>query len=171
MRAMSTEAITPEQLEKAMQAIEADPLNLPAEIEALVRQSPALSETRVHWLALEDPHETSAMASMAPAGYFQALPGRVLRKLPTKMASRHRFHPALWAAAAALMLAIGTGGFWAGKANRTPLVEAKVQESEPTRDLPLADAPFQESDDVMVQIQNLSPEELQRIADKVRKSH
>lgn len=166
---MSTKAITPEQLEKAMQAIEADPLNLPADIEALVRQSPALSEMRVHWLALEDPVETSAMDSMAPAGYFQALPGRVLRKLPIKLAVRHRFHPALWAAAAAIMLAIGMGGFWAGKANRMPLVEAKVQESEPTKDLPVADAPFQESDDVMVQIQNLNPEEIQRIADKVKR--
>ncbi len=163
---MSTKAITPEQLEKAMQAIEADPLNLPTDVAALVRLSPALSELRVHWLALEDLPATS---TTAPAGYFQALPGRVVRKLPIKMAVRHRFHPALWAAAAAIMLAIGMGGFWAGKANRMPLVEAKVQESEPTKDLPVADAPFQESDDVMVQIQNLSPEEIQRIADKVKR--
>ncbi len=161
---MSTENLTPEQLEMAMQAIEADPLNLPADVEALVRQSPALSELRVHWLALEDPG-----AALAPAGYFQALPGRVLRKLPVKMAPRHRFHPALWAAAAALMLAIGSGGFWAGKANRTPLVEAKTIEAEPTKELPVADAPFQESDDTMVQIENLSTEEIQRIADKVKK--
>lgn len=166
MRAMTTETITPEQLEKAMQAIEADPLNLPADVAVLLRQSPALSELRVHWLALEDQPPNSAMA---PAGYFQALPGRVLRKLPVKMPTRHRFHPALWAAAAALMLAIGTGGFWAGKANRTPLMEARASESEPAKDLPVADAPFQESDDVMVQIQNLSPQEIQRIADKVKK--
>ncbi len=163
---MSTKAITPEQLEKAMQAIEADPLNLPTDVAALVRLSPALSEMRVHWLALEDPVATNVTA---PTGYFQALPGRVVRKLPIKLAVRHRFHPALWAAAAAIMLAIGMGGFWAGKANRMPLVEAKVQESEPTKDLPVADAPFQESDDVMVQIQNLSPEEIQRIADKVKR--
>lgn len=165
---MSPEAITPEQFEKAIQAIEADPLNLPAEIEAWVQQSPALCEMRVHWLALEDPRETN---TLAPAGYFEALPGRVLRKLPVKAAARHRFHPALWTAAAALMLAIGTGGFWAGKASRPPLVEARIQEPEPAKDLPVADAPFQESDDVMVQIQNLSPEEIQRVAEKVRKSH
>lgn len=165
---MSTGNITPEQLEKAIQAIEADPLNLPADVAALVRRSPALSELRVHWLALEDPPTTSATA---PAGYFHALPGRVLRKLPIKVAGRHRFHPALWAAAAALMLAIGAGGFWAGKANRAPLVEAKAQESESAKDLPVADAPFQESDDEMVQIQNLSAEEIQRIADKVRQGH
>ena len=77
----------------------------------------------------------------------------------------------LWAAVAALMLATGVGGFWAGKANRSPLVEAKAQESEPSKDLQMADAPFQESDDVMVQIQNLSPEEIQSIADKVKKGH
>ncbi|MBL0210586.1 MAG: hypothetical protein IPQ13_06680 [Holophagaceae bacterium] len=165
---MKPQAPTPEQLETALRAIEADPLNLPADIEALVRQSPSLSEMRVHWLALEDPREAHAMA---PAGYFEALPGRVQRKLPIQAAARHRFHPALWAAAAALMLAIGTGGFWAGKANRTPLVEAKVKESEPTKELPLADAPFQESDDVLVQMQSLSPEEIQRLAEKVRKSH
>jgi hypothetical protein len=163
---MSPETMTPEQLEKAIQAIEADPLNLPADVAAWVRQNPALSELRVHWLALEDPCETPAAA---PAGYFQALSGRVLRKLPTKTATPRPFHPALWAAAAALMLAIGTGGFWAGKANRTPFVEAKVQDSEPARDLPLSEAPFQESDDEMIQIQNLSPEEIQRIAEKVKK--
>ena len=166
MSTLSTENITPEQLEKAMQAIEADPLNLPTDVAALVRLSPALSELRVHWLALEDLPTTS---TNAPAGYFQALPGRVLRKLPIKLAVRHRSHPALWAAAAALLLAIGAGGFWAGKANRAPLVEAKAQESEPAKDLPVADAPFQENDDVLVQIQNLSPEEIQRIADKVKR--
>lgn len=163
---MSTPILTPEQFEQAAQAIEADPLNLPADVAALVSQSPALSELRVHWLALED---ASGVTPLAPAGYFQALPGRVLRKLPARPATRHRFHPALWAAAAALMLTIGVGGFWAGKANRTPLVEAKTQELEPAKDIPLADAPFQENDDVMVQIQNLSPEEIQRIADKVKK--
>ncbi len=166
MRTMTPETIAPEQLEKAIQAIEADPLNLPADVAALVRQSPALGELRVHWLALEDQHPNG---DMAPEGYFQALPGRILRKLPVKLAARHRLHPALWAAAAALMLAIGAGGFWAGKANRTPLVEAKAQELEPTKELPLADAPFQENDDVLVQIQNLTPEEIQRIADKVKK--
>lgn len=162
---MSTSTLTPEQFEKAVQAIEADPLNLTADVAVLVRQSHALSELRVHWLALEDP-DTSIMA---PPGYFQALPGRVLRKLPIKMVARQRAHPALWAAAAVLMLAMGAGGFWAGKANRTPLVEAKASESEPAKELPVADAPFQESDDVMVQIQNLSPEEIQRIADRVKK--
>ena len=168
MSTLSTENITPEQLEKAIQAIEADPLNLPAGVADLVRQSPPLSELRVHWLALQD---TPAASATAPAGYFQALPGRVLRKLPIKLAVRHHAHPALWAAAAALMLAIGAGGFWAGKANRTPLVEAKAQELEPAKELLVADAPFQENDDVLVQIQNLSPKELQRIADKVKKGH
>lgn len=165
---MNTNSITPEQFDMAVQAIEADPLNLPAEVAGWVRESPALSELRVHWLALQDEAPTH---QLAPAGYFQALPGRVLRKLPTRQAVRHRFHPALWAAAAALMLAIGTGGFWAGKANRAPLVEAKTQEVELSKELPVADAPFQEKDDVMVQIQNLSPEEIQRIADEVRKGN
>lgn len=163
---MSTHPPTPEQLEMILQALEADPLHLQADVAAYVRQSPALSELRVQWLAVQD---DSGNPSMAPAGYFQALPGRVLRKLPIKSAARHGLHPALWAAAAALMLTIGAGSFWAGKANRTPLVEARAQELEPSKELPLADAPFQESDDVMVQIQNLSPEEIQRIADSVKK--
>ncbi|MBL0312613.1 MAG: hypothetical protein IPP78_07860 [Holophagaceae bacterium] len=166
---MSIEAMTPEQREMAIQAIETDPLNLPDDVAAMVRQSAALSELRIHWLALQDPDINTAVTT-APAGYFQALPGRMLRKLPVKVAARHRLHPALWAAAAVLMLTIGVGGFWAGKANRTPWVEAKTQDLEPAKDLPLADAPFQESDDVLVQIQNLSPEEIQRIADKVKKS-
>ncbi len=165
---MNTNTITAEQLEKAVRAIEADPLNLPGEVADWVRQSPTLSELRVHWLALQDEPPDHPLA---PAGYFRDLPGRVLRKLPARQVVRHRFHPALWAAAAALMLAIGTGGFWAGKANRAPLVEAQVQDSDPAKDLPVADAPFQEKDDVMVQIQNLSPEEIQRIADKIRKGN
>ncbi len=162
---MSTQpTASPELIEKAIAAIEADPLHLPAEVEALLKSNAALSELRVHWLAQEE-----APSATAPAGYFQALPGRVLRKLPTKLVVRHRPAPALWAAAAALMLVIGAGGFWVGKANRAPLVEAKTQDIEPAKELPVADAPFQENDDVMVQIQNMSPEELQRLADKVRK--
>ncbi len=162
---MSTEpTLNPEIIERAITALEVDPLHLPPEVEALVRQDPALAELRVQWLALE---ETSP--AQAPAGYFQALPGRVLGKLPARPVKRHRVAPALWAAAAALMLTVGVGGFWVGKANRTPLVDARAQELEPAKEEPLADAPFQENDDVMVQIQNMSPEEIQRLAEKVRK--
>ena len=164
---MSTRTgLTPELFEKALQAIEEDPLHLPADLEELVRQSPALAELRVHWLALED-----APVPLAPAGYFQALPGRILQKLPPQVAIRARSTASLWlAAAAALMLAVGVGGFWAGRANRTPLVNAKSLDIEPMKELPVADAPFQDSDDVMTQIQNLSPEQIQALQDTVRKA-
>lgn len=161
-------AISPELYQQALLAIEADPLHLPEGIEAIVRLDPSLSELRIHWLAMED-----APVPLAPAGYFQALPGRILRKLPATTFGRQRSStPAsLWlAAAAALMLAVGVGGFWAGRANRTPLVNAKTQDIEPARELPVADAPFQDGDDVMAQIQNLSPEQIQALQDKVLKT-
>lgn len=156
-------ALTPDSPEhaKVLAALEADPLNLPPDVEALVRRDPALAELRVQWLALEE-----APAPLAPAGYFERLPGRVLGKLPgqpRRLAVRPT--PLLWAAAAAALLAIGAGGFLAGRANRQPLVEAKAPEA-PAR-YAVGDAPFQETDDLLAQADQLSPEQLQALVKRL----
>jgi hypothetical protein len=138
---------------EVLTAIEAGPLELSPAAEAHVRACPACSEARVHWLALED-----APPAQAPAGYFDQLPTRVLRKLPTRpRAGRHFI---LWALAAGLLMAVGAGGFWLGRANRQPLVEAAVTPAamEP---LPagMPETPFMEGEDEVAQLHKLSPEE------------
>jgi hypothetical protein len=156
-------ALTPDSPEyaKVLAALEADPLNLSPDVAELVRRDPALAELRVQWLALEE-----APAPLAPAGYFQRLPGRIAGKLPAqprRLAVRST--PLLWAVAAAALLAIGTGGFLAGRANRQPLVEAKVPDA-PAR-YAVGDAPFQENDDLLAQADQLSPEQLQALVKRL----
>lgn len=143
--------------QRVLEALEADPLNLPADVAELVRREPALAELRVQWLALDE-----APVPLAPAGYFEQLPGRIAGKLPGQPRRLFsRVSPLLWSAAAAALLAIGAGGFLAGRANRSPVVEASVQ-PEATR-YTVGDAPFQEKDDLLVQADQLSPEEVQAL--------
>jgi len=137
---------------EALAAIERDPLDLPPEVEAHVKACAGCSEARVTWLAMED-----APAAVAPAGYFDQLPGRVLRKLPSRPRAGNR-PAALWALAAALLMAVGFGGFWLGRANRQPLVEATY--TPPAAELPAAlpETPFMEGDDEVAQLRRLPPE-------------
>ena len=151
----------PEACRRSLAEIEADPLGLSEASEAHVRTCRACAETRVAWLAQEE------SVALAPQGYFEHLPGRILGKLPTR--SRRRPHLALWAMAAALLLTVGAGGFLAGRANRTPMVEATlVQPAPETRDATLPDTPFQEAEDDYAQLPNLSPEEAHRLIDRVK---
>ena len=117
-----TEALThlPETCRSALAAIEGDPLNLPREVADHLRACHACTEARVQWLAQEE-----AVPALAPAGYFEALPSRVLRKLPSKSPSS-KSRPLLWSAAAMLLGAAALGGFLAGRANRNPVVEATL---------------------------------------------
>jgi hypothetical protein len=144
---------------EALAAIEADPLALPPAVEAHVASCVACAEARVAWLAMDE-----APAAQAPAGYFDHLPGRILRKLPARP-RRLGLQPFLWALAAGLLLTVGAGGFWLGRANRQPLVEAT--NALPAQDLPTAlpESPFQEGDDVMAQVRTLSPEETKALLD------
>jgi hypothetical protein len=138
-----------------LKAIEADPLNLNAAALAHVRTCVACAEARVHWLAQEDaPH------ALAPAGYFDRLPERILRKLPTRRYNPFTSHGLLWAAAAVVIVAAGLSGFMAGRANRTPVVEAKAPAE--FRDV-MPDTPFQDSEDALSQLDALSPEEAETV--------
>ncbi len=139
--------------QQALLAIEASPLELPGEVETHLRTCPACREARVLWLALEPTPEV-----LAPLGYFDQLPDRILRKLPP--ARRRWSNPArflLWAAAGILVVAAGLGGYMAGRVNRTPLIEAAVPRT-PSENLE-AETPFQNPDDDLNQLLTLSPEE------------
>ena len=152
----------PEACRQALAEIEADPLALTGAAEAHVRACPACFEARVAWLAQEE------AGAQAPAGYFEALPSRVLAKLPTSP-RRRKSYPMLWALAAALMAAVGAGGFLAGRANRTPMVEAELAPlpaAETHEALP--DTPFQEGEDEYAQLPEMTPEEAHRFMERVR---
>jgi hypothetical protein len=164
----------PEACARTLARIEADPLDLPEEAAAHLATCPACAEARVAWLAQDDAEDLAEAAwTHAPAGYFERLPDRVLGKLPPVRRTRpvllaHRGHLALWALAATLLAAVAIGGFWAGRANRTPLVEATlVQPPAETRET-LPDAPFQEADDDYTHINELSPEQAHVLLERVR---
>ena len=160
----------PEPCARTLACIQADPLALPAEAEAHLRGCAACSEARVAWLAQED--GDAETWCQAPSGYFERLPDRILGKLPPARLQRpplaaHRGHLALWALAATLLAAVAIGGFWAGRANRAPLVEANV--AQPAVDLreTLPDTPFREAEDDYAQISALSPDQARALVEKV----
>jgi hypothetical protein len=144
---------------EARKAIEADPLNLAPAAEAHVRDCVACFETRVAWLAMDD-----APPVQVPADYFVHLPERILRKLPARPRNHHAL---LWALAAGLLAAVGTGGFLLGKANRQPMVEATLSTQPTASASPLPDAPFQEADDVMSEVHKLTPDEAKALLDRL----
>ena len=157
----------PEACARTLAEIEADPLNLTAAAAAHVEACPACSETRIAWLAQEDTE------AVAPAGYFERLPERILCKLPSGPLRRRpylarRSHYALWAMAAALLLAVATGSFWVGRANRTPMVEATLVPVSFDSHETLPDTPFQEGEEEFAQLPNLSPEQAQKVIEQVR---
>jgi hypothetical protein len=151
----------PEACVQALAEIEADPLALSPAAEAHVRTCVACAETRVAWLAQEE------TVVQAPAGYFDQLPDRILTKLPCGP-RRRRPHLALWAMAAALLLTVGAGGFLAGRANRTPMVEATLVQPSPEPRETMPDTPFREAEDDYAQLPNLSPEEARRLVEQVQ---
>ena len=149
----------PEPCLRAQAAIELDPLELNPETAAHVRGCLPCAEARVAWLAQE---ETQALA---PAGYFERLPERILSKLPSGP-RRRRPHLILWALAAGLLLSVGLGGFWAGRANRQPMVEATLVQPAPDLQT-LPDTPFLEGEDDYAQLPDLSPEQAHRLFEQV----
>ncbi len=156
----------PNACEATLAAIEQDPLTLPSEALTHLRQCPACAEARVQWLALEEvPH------ALAPAGYFDHLPTRIQRKLPVRAGLMGRPRRLLWAAAAALLMAgMGVGGFWLGKANRAPLVEATLPRNPSEVQELIVDAPFQEDDDALSQLSALPQEEAEAVLKQLEAS-
>ncbi len=150
----------PESCSLTMAAVLVDPLGPGADAEAHMRACRACSEARVAYLAQED-----VPVALAPAGYFDRLPDRILRKLPVRRPLHHRVRPFTWAAAAAVLMAVGAGAFWAGRANRTPFVEASLprQPEIPESSVPASDFPFHDGEEDAAQIQSLTPEEMKAL--------
>lgn len=144
----------PEACRLTLAAVEANPLGPGPDAEAHMKTCTACSEARVIYLAQEE-----APQALAPAGYFERLPRRILGKLPARSGLHLHTRRFYWGTAAALLLAVGTAAFWVGRANRAPLVEAglphmpaEVQELAP-------DSPFQDSEDAVTQLSTLSQED------------
>ena len=143
----------PESCTRTLAAIETNPLDLPAEALAHLQACPACAEARVMWLA-QEPSGTP----MTPSGYFEGLPGRVLRLLPPGRRTLS-IRPALWAAAGILALAAGVGGFMAGRVNSAPVVEASLPRISLESVEGTPDLPFRDKDEELNQMMNLTPEE------------
>jgi hypothetical protein len=158
-----TEPLLPAPCALALEAILADPLEPGADAEAHMQICRACSEARVAFLAQEEAPEP-----LAPAGYYDRLPERVLRKLPARPSLQHRVRPLAWAAAAAMLMAVGAGAFWAGRANRTPYVEATVRPAEVVEtSLTVTDTPFHDGEEDASQVQALTPEEMKALLKKL----
>ncbi len=154
----------PEACAGALLALEADPLDLPGDVQAHLRSCRACAEARVLWLAQEE-----APLALAPAGYFERLPGRILGKLPA--GRRPATRRAGWLAAAAALLALTAGsGFWAGRANREPLVEASTSRTPAELKESQPETPFHDKYEVIEQFQSLSPEEAQALLKQLEKA-
>ena len=149
----------PEACERTLAAVEVDPLDPGSEAELHMKTCTACSEARVIYLAQEETPQI-----LVPAGYFDRLPGRVLGKLPNRRPTlAHQARSLYWAAAAALLMAVGAGAFWAGRANRTPLVEATLPKPADTVEITVPDTPFHDRDEDAAQIQTLSPDEMKAL--------
>jgi hypothetical protein len=140
--------------------IQADPLELPAAAIAHTRICPACAEARVAWLAQEEP-----APALAPTGYFDRLPDRVLAKLPP---SRRKWRPG-WSQAslaAGLFLALGLGGFWLGRSPAPVLTEAALPSvAEAAEGLP--ETPFPTGDEDLALLPALNPDEAQALLERL----
>lgn len=157
---MSQPLPMPDACAPTLAAIQTDPLDPGPEAEMHLRICRACAEARVAYLAQEEVPEP-----LAPAGYHDRLPDRILRKLPARPRLQHRLGPLAWAAAAALLMAVGAGAFWAGRANRTPLVEATLPRPAETveSNVSLSDTPFHDGEEDAAQVQALTPEEMKAL--------
>lgn len=153
----------PPSCQTVLTALAEDPLDLAPETAAHLRGCAACAETRVQWLAQQE-----GPATLAPAGYFDQLPSRVLRKLPAKSPARVS-RPYLWAAAAMLLGAATLGGFMAGRANRNPVVEAKLPPTPAdVQEVNQGDAPFHEKEEVLTEMEQLSPDQVKALLARLK---
>jgi hypothetical protein len=157
---MTQPLLIPDVCALAMEAVLVDPMDPGAGAEAHMKICRACSEARVAYLAQEDIPE-----ALAPAGYFDRLPDRVLRKLPVRSSLHQRMPRMAWAIAAALLMTVGAGAFWVGRANRTPLVEATLPRQpdliETSTTAP--DTPFHDREEDAAQLQTLTPDEMKAL--------
>jgi hypothetical protein len=144
----------------ALQALEANPLDPGTETDQHLRTCAPCAEARIMLLAQED-----APLPIVPASYFDRLPSRILGKLPANATPRRgSLPPAFWGAAAAILLVVGAGGFFAGRANPEAGIIATKQPE--LQELP-AEAPFHDRDEDILELQNLSEAEIKALLQKL----
>ncbi|HXC16832.1 MAG TPA: hypothetical protein VNV60_05265 [Holophagaceae bacterium] len=156
----------PEACARALAAVEADPLELGPEAEAHLRTCAACAEARVLLLAQED-----EALPLAPAGYFEHLPARIIRKLPAAKA-RRPLPGWVWAAAAGILMAAGVGGYLAGRATPAPpVLQPMAQQTVQPADLTGQDRalPFRDRDDDLAELGGLSPSEMKDLVSSLDK--
>lgn len=156
----------PEACSRTMEAVLKDPLNPGTPADTHMKTCGACSEARVAYLAQEEAPE-----ALAPAGYFERLPERIQRKLPLRTPAHRWRQPLGWAAAAALLMAIGTASFWAGRANRTPLVEAALPRPTEAVETTTSDTPFHNHEEDASQVQSLTPDEMKALLKRLDATH
>jgi len=156
----------PEACSRTMAAVLKEPLAPGASADTHMKTCSACSEARVAYLAQEEAPE-----ALTPAGYFERLPERIQRKLPLRAPAHRWRQPLGWAAAAALLMAIGTASFWAGRANRTPLVEAALPRPAEAVETTAPDTPFHNHEEDAAQVQALTPEEMKTLLKRLDLTH
>lgn len=153
----------PEPCVRAMRALEADALHPGAETEAHLRGCAACAEARVMLLAQED-----APLPLVPAGYFEALPSRLARKLPAAKAPRRPLPTWMWGAAAAILAAAGLGGYFAGRATPAlPVLQPVAQQTLPADASSERTLPFHDRDEDLAELGSLSPGEMRELVSKL----
>ncbi len=147
--------------EQTLAALEQDPVHLPAHLVRHVAACPACAEARVLWLA-QDEHPTA----LAPAGYFEALPGRVLRKLPVRR--RRSVRPYLWAAAGLVALLAGTGGYLAGRAGQVDPRDTAAMPAVEVLEPSGLETPFVEPDEDLASLGAMTPEQEKALVNRLK---
>jgi len=156
----------PEACSRTLEAVLRDPLEPGTPAEAHLKACSPCAEARVAYLAQEEAPEP-----LVPAGYFERLPERIVRKLPLRAPAHRWLQPLGWAAAAALLMAIGTASFWAGRANRTPLVEAALPRPTEAVESSAPDTPFHNHEEDASQVQSLTPDEMKALLKRLDATH
>jgi hypothetical protein len=172
MRQDSRDAAIPLECQDALRAIEGDPINIGPDALEHVSTCRACSEARVLWLAQEDFDHAWTLGHQAPAGYFEALPGRMLRKLPASSAGLQTKRLLLASAASLAMLiaiGIGAGGYLLGRHDQTPVIFLEaVNPPKDFQDL-FPDPMSFSSIELFSQIPDLTPEETSALMTDLKK--
>jgi hypothetical protein len=163
MKPLPKNTVIPQACQNALEAIEQNPLALPKGALKHVAQCPMCSEARVMWLA-QDEFE----APLAPAGYFDKLPGRVLQKMPSSPASPWLRLPLL-ASAASILFFAGMGGYWYGRQTHPPIVLEAVMPPRGAQDPFLQDFTSFTSIEAFSMVPSLTPEEVQELMKDLQK--
>jgi len=149
--------------QNALRTIETDPLNMPPDAQKHVAACPPCSEARVMWLAQDD-----FVSPIAPMGYFDRLPGRVLQKLPVSL-TRFRMRTPLLFSAASMILIACLSGYWFGRQSQpAPMIMEAVMPPRDMQDI-LQDPTSFSSIELFSQVQFLTPEETNALMKDLRK--